>query len=255
MRWLLVVALVVVACAEPKPSPLPATCDTRQGGRAGAQAQLRFVDVTDSQVVLTFGPSAEPGEFDVPPFQLERLEGTSAPRAYRVHVSGASSVNPDGTTSYNGLPDVEIGTRTVRALHLIDEARRAMTFTVLLERVTCPFVGARSYVYGKSPRAQIVLTFNDAGSLSIETQSDVSGGAEVGTPAQASGMGYSPGSTVKIGLGGREIHETTADTAGAFDTGFWIPEREPGLYAVTASDGRGRVGMTMLRVMVRRPTH
>ena len=39
---------------------------------------------------------------------------------------------------------------------------------------------------------------------------------------------------------------------GTFDSGFWIPDREPGLYTVTATDGHGHVGTTTLRVMAPR---
>jgi hypothetical protein len=237
------------------PAPLPMSCDGARGGRAGAQSQLRFLEATDDQVVLTFGPSAEPGEFDVPAFTLEPLEGTSAPRAYRLHVDGSSSTNPDGTKSYTGLDTLEPGGHTVRALHFIDESRRTLSFTVLLEKVTCPFVTSRSYVYGKSPRAQIALTFNNAGSLTLETEGDDFGGAEVGTPIQAVGMGYAPGSSIRIALNGTQVDETAADKDGAFDSGFWTPDREPDLYPVTADDGHGRVGRTTLRVMVRRATH
>jgi hypothetical protein len=41
----------------------------------------------------------------------------------------------------------------------------------------------------------------------------------------------------------------TANADGTFDSDFWIPEREPGLYTVTATDGRGHVGTTTPRVM------
>lgn len=266
MRWAAVAALLASSCgalvvpsASPVPSltaaPLPTSCDGARGGHAGAETQLRFLEATDNQIVLTFGPSAESNVFDVPAFTLEPLEGTSAPRAYRLRVNGASSVNPDGTPSYDGLKDLEPGSRTVRALHFIDESRRTLSFTVLLEKATCPFVASRSYVFGKSPRAQIALTFNNTGSLMIETEGDDFGGAEVGTPIQASGMGYTPGSTVRISLGGQVLGTTVAEADGSFDTGLWTPDKEPDLYKVTADDGHGRIATATLRVMVRRATH
>jgi hypothetical protein len=247
--------LLCAACIPPATTPLPASCEGTQGGTAGAETQLRFLEATDSQIVITFGPSAESNVFGMPAFSLEPLEGTSAPRAYRLRVTGTSSRNPDGTPSYDGPRSVEPGSRTVRALRFIDESRRTMTFTVLLEKAACPFVAARTYVYGKSPRAQIALTFDNVGSLTVETQSDDFGGAEIGTAVQASGMGYAPGSTVTLWLDGRQLHQTLAGPDGAFDAGLFVPEREPGLYTVTADDGHGRIGRTPLRVMVRRATH
>ena len=78
------------------------------------------------------------------------------------------------------------------------------------------------------------------------------GGAPIGTPVQASGIGYEPSSKISITLGGRLVWDTTANADGTFDSGFWIPDREPGLYTVTASDGHGHVGTTTLRVMAQR---
>ncbi len=253
-RALLVVA-IVTGCAPARSAALPTTCGESRGGRAGAQAQLRFVDASDTQVVLTFGPSSESNDFDVPAFVLEPLEGTSAPRAYRLRVSGASTLNPDGTPSYNGLKAIEPGGRTVRGIVFVDESGRAMTFNIALEREACPFVTSKTYQYGKSPRGQIVLTFNGAASLTLETVSDVSGGAPSGTPVQGSGAGYAPNATVRIKLGGRQVWETVADAEGMFDSGFWLPDREPGLYTVTATDGQGHTGTTTVRVMARRTTH
>jgi len=236
-------------------APLPTACGESRGGRASAQTQLRFVEATDTQVVLTFGASSESNDFDVPAFTLEPLDGTSAARSYRLRVSGTSTLNPDGTPSYSGLRAIEPGRRTVRGITFVDESSRAMTFTIALERATCPFVASKTYTYGKSPRAQIVLTFNGAASFTLETVSDVVGGAPSGTPVQASGIGYAPGATVRIKLGGRQVWDTLANPDGTFDSGFWLPDREPGLYAVTATDGQGRTGTTTVRIMAPRTTH
>jgi hypothetical protein len=254
MRQLLLIAALVAACAPAPTARLPVTCGPTTGGRAGAETQLRFVEANDTQIVLTFGASSASNVFDVPAFELIPLEGAGAPRAYRLRVSGASTVNPDGngTKSYNGLSALEPGGRTVRAINLIDESARVVTFTVLLEREVCPFVAAKVYQYGKSPRAQIALTFGGASALTLETVSDAVGGAPIGTPVQGSGAGYEPSSMIRITLGGRLVWETTANADGTFDSGFWIPDREPGLYTVTATDGHGHLGTTTLRVMAQR---
>lgn len=255
LRSVPILLLLLVSCELPAAMPLPASCDGANGGRPGAQTQLRFIEATDTQVVLTFGPSSESNDFGVPQFGLEPLEGTSAARAYRLRVNGASILNPDGTPSYNGLKAIEPGGRTVRGITLVDDSLRTMTFTIAVERVACPFVASKTYQYGKSPRAQIVVTFGGAASLTLETVSSVVGGAPSGTPVQASGMGYTPGATVRIYLAGQQVTDTAANADGAFDIGLWLPDREPGLYLVTASDGRGRAGTTTVRVMARRTKH
>ncbi|HEV8229039.1 MAG TPA: hypothetical protein VGQ86_03695 [Candidatus Limnocylindria bacterium] len=252
MRPLIVCALLISACAPRPATALPTTCGAISGGRSGAETQLRFVEASDTQVVLTFGASAASNEFDVPAFELAPLEGTSAPRSYRLRVSGTATRNPDGTTSYNGPKVIEPGGRTVRGIAFVDEAARSITFNVALERKTCPFVAAKTYQYGKSPRAQIVLAFGGASALTIETVSDVVGGAPIGTPVQASGIGYEPSSRIRITVGGRAVWDTTSNGDGTFDSSFWIPDREPGLYTVTATDGRGHTGTTTLRIMAPR---
>jgi hypothetical protein len=251
MRVLLTVILLA-ACAPAPTAKLPVTCGATSGGRAGAETQLRFVEASDTEIVLTFGASSASNVFEVPAFELTPLEGSGAPRAYRLRVSGTSTVNPDGTKSYRGLDALEPGGRSVRGITFIDESQRVMTFTVQLERDVCPFVSTKAYAYGKSPRAQIALTFGGASALTLETISDAVGGAPIGTPVQSSGAGYEPLSKITITLGGRPVWDTIANSDGTFDSGFWIPEREPGLYTVTATDGHGHVGTTALRVMATR---
>jgi hypothetical protein len=245
----LALLLVLSACA-PTPTAAPAvSCGGTSGGRTGAETQLRFVEANDTEIVLTFGASAASNDFGVPSFQLVPLEGSNAPRTYRLSVSGTSTQNPDGTSSYTGLRTLEPGGRTVRNISFVDESARRMVFNVALEQRACPRVVSKTYVYGKSPRAQIALTFGAASSLTIETISDAVGGAPIGTAVQASGMGYEPSSRIRITVGGRAVWDTTADAEGSFDTGFFVPDREPGPYTVTATDGHGHFGITMLRVM------
>ena len=245
----LALLFLVTACAPAPTATLPVSCEAASGGQAGAQTQLRFVEATDTQIVLTFGASAASNDFGVPAFALELLEGSNAPRSYRLRVNGTSSLNPDGTSSYTGLKTVEPGGRTVRSISFVDETARQTIFNIALERQACPHVESKTYVYGKSPRAQIVLTFGGASSLTLETVSDAIGGAPIGTPVQASGMGYAPSAKIRITIGGRAVWDTTANADGTFDSGFWIPEREPGPYTVTATDGHGHIGTTTLRVM------
>ena len=249
MRVALALTLLLTACAPPGTSELPVWCEAASGGQAGAETQLRFVEATDTQVVLTFGASAASNDFGVPAFALELLEGSNAPRSYRLRVNGTSSQNPDGTSSYTGQRTIEPGGRTVRNISFVDDTARQMLFNVALERQACPHVASKTYVYGKSPRAQIVLTFGGASSLTLETVSDAVGGAPIGTAVQASGAGYAPSAKIRITIGGRAVWDTTANPDGTFDSGFWVPERDPGPYTVTATDGQGHVGTTTLRIM------
>ena len=252
MRGALALLLLLTACAPAATSTLPVACAGTTGGQAGAETQLRFVEASDTQIVLTFGASSASNDFGVPAFTLEPLEGSNAPRSYRLRVNGTSSLNPDGTTSYTGLRTIEPGGRTVRNISFVEDAARRMVFNVALERQACPHVASKTYVYGKSPRAQIVLTFGGASALTLETVSDAVGGAPIGTPVQASGAGYAPSAKIRITIGGRAVWDTTASEDGTFDSGFWIPEREPGTYTVTATDGHGHVGTTTLRIMAMR---
>ncbi len=241
--------LLLTACAPVPTAKLPVSCGATSGGQAGAETQLRFVEANDTQVVLTFGASAASNDFGVPAFALEPLEGSNAPRSYRLRVNGTGAANPDGTSSYTGPRTIEPGGRTVRNISFVDQSARSMIFNIALERQVCPAIASKTYVYGKSPRAQIVLTFGGASSLTLETISDAVGGAPIGTAVQASGVGYEPSTRIRITIGGRAVWDTTANADGTFDSGFWIPDREPGPYTVTATDGRGHLGTTTLRIM------
>src|SRR6185503_3813954 len=249
MRATLALLLLWTACAPAASSKLPESCGGTSGGQVGAETQLRFVEASDTQIVLTFGASAASNTFGVPAFEVVPLEGSNAPRSYRLRVNGTSTLNPDSTSSYTGLKTIEPGGRTVRSISFVDETARQMIFNIALERQACPHVASKTYVYGKSPRAQIVLTLGDASSLTLETISDAVGGAPIGTAVQASGIGYEPSAKIRITIGGRAVWDTTANDDGTFDSGFWIPDREPGPYTVTATDGHGHMGTTTLRIM------
>lgn len=119
-RGLAIFLALLAACTPTPTAKLPLTCGAMTGGHAGAETQLRFVEASDTEIVLTFGASAQSNVFDVPAFELIPLEGAGAARAYRLRVTGASTLNPDGTASYRGLRGLEPGGRTVRAINLID---------------------------------------------------------------------------------------------------------------------------------------
>ena len=52
-RVALAVLLLLTACALAATSTLPVSCGATSGGQAGAETQLRFVEASDTQIVLT----------------------------------------------------------------------------------------------------------------------------------------------------------------------------------------------------------
>src|SRR5678815_3534177 len=105
MRATLALLLLWTACAPAASSKLPESCGGTSGGQVGAETQLRFVEA-----------SAASNTFGVPAFEVVPLEGSNAPRSYRLRVNGTSTLNPDSTSSYTGLKTIEPGGRTVRSI-------------------------------------------------------------------------------------------------------------------------------------------
>jgi hypothetical protein len=216
------------------------------GGDVRAVAQLRFVDVSDGQIVFTFGPSPAADDFGVPAFTLEEV-ATPDGRALRVAFRGASVRYPDGTLSYSGPLHVGVNGPHVLDAALESDVERTMTWTVR-PNGGCPHVLAKSYVYGKSPRAQVALAFGEMSVFTLESTSDFIG-APQDTPVQASGMGFAPDTEVAISMGGRRVWDTRTDREGNFDSGFNIGYPAPGVYTVIATDTKGHRGVTRLTVI------
>ena len=238
----LATALLAASC-----TPTPFAC-AASGGVLGVETQLRFVDANDGQVVFTFGPSPVSNAFGVPTYPVERVDGASGLPALRVVFQGTSVRYPDGSTSYDGPLLIGVSGRNVLEVELAKDVDRAMTWTVTPQG-GCPRVAAKTYVYGKSPRAQVALTFGGMSAFTLETTSDFIGTPQ-DTPVQASGIGFAPNAMIVITAGGAKLWDTTSDADGAFDSGFNIGYPAPGVYSVSASDARGHRGVTRLTVIL-----
>lgn len=70
-RAALTLILLLTACAPAATSKLPVSCGTTSGDQTGAETQ-RFIEATDTQVVLTFDASAASNVFGVPAFEISR---------------------------------------------------------------------------------------------------------------------------------------------------------------------------------------
>ncbi len=237
--------------------PLVTNCPTLTGGDAGVDAQLRHVEVTDRQVTFTFGPSAASDRFGVPQFRFETLDGgaTWSPpeldtgtRRTALSFAGASAFNPDLTPSYQG-PSVLVPERAglVRETRVLEDTARRMSWAVTLERLACPTLTTNTYVWGKSPRAQVTLSFDDRPWITTEHAS-----AYVGTPILSpvlvTGMGFRANTTVSLRLAGTDVGASVADGAGRIEVSFAVPRLLPGFYELRVRDASGREARSRLMV-------
>jgi len=234
--------LASAGCVTPS-----ATCTTT-GGHKGVDAQLRFVDANDGQVVFTFGPSPVSNVFGVPAFTVERAVGSDGQPAIRVRFEGAPIRYPDRTVSYSGPQRIAVNGQSVVEVELAAESPRTSEWTVGLGG-ECPRVSSKTYVYGKSPRAQVAFTFGGMSAFTLETTSDFVGVPQ-DTPVQASGLGFAPNAVITITAGGKKLWDTTSDGGGSFDSGFNIGYPMPGPYTVVASDPQGHRGTTQMTVIL-----
>jgi len=245
---LLTAVLVASSCAGSR-----ASCAASSGGQPGVDAQLRFLDANDGQVIFTFGASPLSNTFGVPSYTIEQATGPDGLTALRIRFQGASMRYPDGTTSYNGPLRIAVRGHDVLSVALSADVDRTSTWMVTPQG-SCPVVASKTYVYGKSPRAQLALTFGGSAAFTLESTSDYIG-APQDTPVQASGLGFAPASTIVIAAAGKQIWDTASNPDGTFDSGFNIGYLDPGIYEVTASDGHGHRGATRLTVIARPPSH
>src|SRR5258706_12336641 len=101
-RGLATFLVLLASCAPAPTAKLPLTCGPTTGGLAGAETQLRFVEASDTEIVLTFGAAAPSHVFNVPAFQLTPLDGAAAARADRLAVKGTATRTPDRPARYSG---------------------------------------------------------------------------------------------------------------------------------------------------------
>lgn len=204
------------------------------------ETQLRFVDLGDRQVTFTFGASSASDVFGVPPFSVTPVAGRDGSRfLFLVHFDRAGTMNPDGSASYNGpiaIAPADAG--MVSGAVLARAEGRGHDWQVGVSTSTCPHIASKTYSYGKSPRAQVSITFATTTSVTFEHSSISALGSPVGSPVLLSGMGFAPSDSVQVRIGTDVVWESRSNASGDVDTGF-VPPRPPGRYEIIVTDGHG----------------
>ena len=222
-----------------------ASCAAMSGGDEGAEAQLRYVDVAERQVTFTFGPSSLSARFGVPRFAVQLMDPTppaeldTGTRRLAVTFRGASGFNPDLTSSYAGASVLVPPEGTVREVRVTQDSGRELAWAVVLARLECPAVTTNSYVWGKSPRAQVTLTFGQDAWITVEHASTYVG-SPILAPVLVTGVGFAPGSMLTLRVADQVVDTATADADGHIEKSFAVPKLQPGFYVLSVTDSRGR---------------
>jgi len=222
------------------------TCAPVSGGDEGAEAQLRYVDVGARQITFTFGPTSFSDTFGVPRFEVGFVAATRPPeldtgtRRMDITFRGASGFNPDLTPSYRGASVIVPATSgPLREAASTQDSARLLSWRVMLERSECPTVTTNTYVWGKSPRAQVTLTFGQRAWITAEHAATYVG-APILSPVLVTGLGFAPRSTLTFRIDGQLVDTAESDDAGRCETGIFVPKLEPGIYELSVTDGSGR---------------
>ena len=232
-----------------------ASCASVTGGVRGAEAQLRYVDVGERQVTFTFGPSSFSNDFGVPRFDVGPADGATPPpelatatRGLNVSFEGASGFNPDLSPSYMGSSVLVPETSgPLREAAVTNDTGRRLSWRLMVAGSVCPTVTTNTYVWGKSPRAQVTLTFSQRAWITAEH-----GATYVGSPILApvlvTGLGFSPRSTVTLRIAGQLVDTGQSDEGGRVEKGIFVPKLPPGFYELSVTDGTGRSATYRLMV-------
>ena len=226
--------------------PAASACPATSGGESGTEAQLRYVDVGEGQVTFTFGPSAASDVFGVPRFTVTETAVGLPPEldtgTHRLSVAfaGASEFNPDLSSSYQGATLlVPPGDGLVREAVVTGDSGRQMSWAVVLGSARCPEVTTHAYVWGKSPRAQVTLTFAQRAWITAEHPATYVG-SPILAPVLVTGLGFVPRSPLTVRLAGEVVTTADADDKGGVEASFFVPKRQPGVYELSVSDATGR---------------
>lgn len=221
-------------------------CDPIVGGGDGIAAQLRYVDIGDRQMTFTFGPSASSDVFGVPHFELALRNATPPPeldtgtKRLEIAFHGASGFNPDLTPSYRGSSLlVPPGSGILREADLTQDSAGLLSWRLMLERSACPTVTTNSYVWGKSPRAQVTITFGQQAWITAEHPATYVG-APILAPVLVVGRGFMPRSKLFLRLGDHDLDPADADDDGRIETSIFVPKILPGIYELSVTDASGR---------------
>jgi len=230
------------------------SCVATGGGETGSQAQLRYVDIGPRQITFTFGPSSESNVFGVPAFDLDRASATLPPelntgtRRLSIHFAGASGFNPDLTPSYRGRSVLVPETAgPLREADVTLDSGRKLGWDVVVAGDDCPTVTTNQYVWGKSPRAQVTLTFGQTSWITAEHAATYVG-SPVLAPVLVTGMGFAPRSEITLSIAGSRVDSATADDAGRVEAGIFVPKLQPGWYELAVTDSAGHRATTTLVV-------
>jgi len=221
-------------------------CGPIAGGVGGVSVQLRYVDIGDRQLTFTFGPSAASDVFGIPRFELA-FENTTPPpeldtgtRRLELAFHGASGFNPDLTPSYRGSSLLVPPTSGVlREAAVTQDSAGLLSWRLMLQRSECPIVTTNSYVWGKSPRVQVSITFGQRAWITAEHPATYVG-APILAPVFVAGRGFVPRSKLYLRLGEQGIDQAKADDEGRIETSIFIPKMLPGIYDLSVTDDSGR---------------
>jgi hypothetical protein len=231
-----------------------AECGPIAGGADGVSVQLRYVDIGDRQLTFTFGPSSASDVFGIPRFELAYQNATPPPeldtgsRRLDVAFHGASGFNPDLTPSYRGSSLLVPSTPGVlREAAVTQDSAALLSWRLMLQRPECPIVTTNSYVWGKSPRVQVTITFGQRAWITAEHPATYVG-APILAPVFVAGRGFVPRSKLYLRLGEQDLDPAEADGEGRIETSIFIPKMLPGIYDLSVTDESGRRATYPLRV-------
>jgi len=221
-------------------------CGAIAGGAEGIAAQLRYVDIGERQLTFTFGPSASSDTFGVPRFQIDFPNATPPPEldtgTQRIEIAfhGASGFNPDLTPSYGGSSLLVPATPGIlREAAVTQDSASLLSWRLMLQRSECPIVTTNSYVWGKSPRAQVTITFGQRSWITAEHPATYVG-APILAPVFIAGRGFVPRSKLYVRLGDHDLDPADADGDGRIETSVFVPKMLPGYYELSVTDDSGR---------------
>ena len=221
-------------------------CGPIGGGADGVFVQLRYVDIGERQLTFTFGPSSVSDAFGVPRFELAFENATPPPeldtgsRRLDVAFHGASGFNPDLTASYRGS-SLLVPSRpgVLREASVTQDSAALLSWRLMLQRSECPIVTTNSYVWGKSPRVQVTITFGQRAWITVEHPATYVG-APILAPVFVAGRGFVPRSKLYLRLGEQDLDPADADDEGRIETSIFIPKMLPGIYDLSVTDDSGR---------------
>jgi hypothetical protein len=161
-----------------------------------------------------------------------------------MRLEGASTTNPDGTPSLEGLRLLQPEDRILREVRFVADRDGASTWEIVVSGNACPRLLTKRYQEGSFARAQVTLSFGNRSSITVEPN------PPQGPQVWVSGAGFAPSSVASVAIADSVVTApTTAD--GTFEKGVFVYDLPPGLYRIVASDARGHTASAPLEVPLR----